>query len=60
MVILAVFSGAAFGVLGLASGRLKRGQPFPFGPFLAASGLAVWLGGNGLWLKLLAPLLGGL
>lgn len=60
MVVLAVFSGAIFGVLGLVSGRLKRGQPFPFGPFLAGSGLAVWIGGNSLWLRLLAPLLGGL
>ena len=59
MVVLAVFSGAAFGVIGLVSGRLKRGQPFPFGPFLAGAGLAVWCGGNGFWLQVLAPLLGG-
>ena len=57
MVVLAVFSGAAFGVIGLLSGRLQRGQPFPFGPFLAGAGLAVWIGGNGFWLQLLAPLL---
>ena len=57
MVVLAVFGGAAFGVIGLASGRLKRGQPFPFGPFLAGAGLAVWIAGNGFWLRLLAPLL---
>lgn len=57
MVVLAVFSGAAFGALGLLSGRLKRSQPFPFGPFLAGAGLAVWIGGNGVWLQLLAPLL---
>jgi leader peptidase (prepilin peptidase)/N-methyltransferase len=57
VVVLAVFSGAAFGALGLLSGRLKRGQPFPFGPFLAGSGLAVWIGGHGFWLQLLAPLL---
>ena len=57
MVVLSVFSGAAFGVIGLLSGRLKRGQPFPFGPFLAGAGLAVWIGGNGFWLQLLAPLL---
>ncbi|MFM7651792.1 MAG: prepilin peptidase [Vulcanococcus sp.] len=57
MVVLAVFSGAAFGVIGLASGRLKRGQPFPFGPFLAGAGLAVWIGGNGFWLRLLGPFL---
>jgi len=59
MVVLAVFSGAAFGVVGLLSGRLKRGQPFPFGPFLAGAGLAVWCGGNGFWMQVLSPLLGG-
>lgn len=58
-VILAVFSGAGFGLLGLLSGRLQRGQPFPFGPFLAAGALAVWTGGNGLWLRLLQPVLPG-
>ena len=57
MVVLAVFSGAAFGALGLLTGRLKRGQPFPFGPFLAGAGLAVWIGGHGFWLQVLAPLL---
>lgn len=56
---LAVFSGAGFSLIGLLSGRLKRGQPFPFGPFLAGAGLALWVGGNGLWLDLLQPLLGG-
>lgn len=59
-VILAVFSGAGFGLLGLLSGRLQRGQPFPFGPFLAAAALAVWIGGNQLWLRLLQPILPGL
>ena len=57
-VVLAIAAGALFGVLGLASGRLKRGQPFPFGPFLAAGGVAVWLGGNGWWLQQLALLFG--
>jgi leader peptidase (prepilin peptidase)/N-methyltransferase len=57
-VVLAIAAGALFGVLGLASGRLKRGQPFPFGPFLAAGGVAVWLGGNGWWLRQLALLFG--
>ncbi|MEY3930029.1 MAG: hypothetical protein RLZZ516_1739 [Cyanobacteriota bacterium] len=56
---LAVFSGAGFSLIGLLSGRLKRSQPFPFGPFLAGAGLALWVGGNGLWLDLLQPLLGG-
>jgi leader peptidase (prepilin peptidase)/N-methyltransferase len=58
MVVLAVFSGATFGVIALISGRLRRGEPFPFGPFLAGAGLAVWVGGNGFWLELLGQLLG--
>ena len=58
MVSLAVLAGALFGLLGRLSGRLKRQQPFPFGPFLAAAGLAVWIGGNTLWQQLLWPALG--
>jgi leader peptidase (prepilin peptidase)/N-methyltransferase len=57
-VLLAVFSGALVGVVGLASGRLQRGQPLPFGPFLVAGGLAVWCTGNHLWLQHLGGLLG--
>ena len=51
-VVLAVFAGAIFGVLGRLSGRLGRQQPLPFGPFLAAGGLAVWLGGPALWIQI--------
>jgi leader peptidase (prepilin peptidase)/N-methyltransferase len=50
-VMLSVFGGALLGVIGLLSGRLKRGQPFPFGPFLAGAGLAVWCAGNSFWLQ---------
>ncbi|WP_415399837.1 prepilin peptidase [Synechococcus sp. W4D4] len=57
-VALAVLSGAIFGLIGLLSGRLKRGQPFPFGPFLAAAGLAVWMAGNSFWLQQLSRHLG--
>jgi leader peptidase (prepilin peptidase)/N-methyltransferase len=57
-VLLAVPAGALFGGLGLLSGRLQRGQPFPFGPFLAGGGLAVWIGGNNVWLQQLGPWLG--
>ena len=57
-VMLAVFSGALFGIAGLLSGRLKRGQPFPFGPFLAGGGLAVWMAGHGFWLQQLSERLG--
>ena len=51
-VVLAVFAGAIFGVVGRLSGRLGRHQPLPFGPFLAAGGLAVWLGGPALWIQI--------
>lgn len=57
-VLLAVFTGAAVGVIGLVSGRLQRGQPVPFGPFLAVGGLAVWCLGNPFWLQQLGALLG--
>lgn len=57
-VVLAVFGGALFGLLGLVSGRLKRGQPFPFGPFLAGGGVAVWCLGNPFWLQRLSLWLG--
>lgn len=57
-VLLAVFGGGLFGLVGLLSGRLKRGQPFPFGPFLAGAGLAVWCLGNGFWLQQLGERLG--
>ena len=57
-VVLAVFAGALVGLIGLASGRLKRGQPFPFGPFLAGGGLAVWCLGNPFWLQQLGGPLG--
>jgi leader peptidase (prepilin peptidase)/N-methyltransferase len=56
--LLAVFCGALVGLIGLASGRLQRSQPIPFGPFLACGGLAVWCAGNDLWLQRLGGLLG--
>jgi leader peptidase (prepilin peptidase)/N-methyltransferase len=46
MVALAVLSGALLGLLARLSGRLRPGQPMPFGPFLAVAGLAVWFGGG--------------
>jgi leader peptidase (prepilin peptidase)/N-methyltransferase len=57
-VLLAVFAGALVGLIGLASGRLQRGQPVPFGPFLASGGLAVWCLGNQFWLQQLGGPLG--
>lgn len=49
-VYLAVFGGAVVGSIGRLSGLLGKHQPFPFGPFLAAGGAAVWLLGNDVWL----------
>jgi leader peptidase (prepilin peptidase)/N-methyltransferase len=51
-VVLAVFSGALVGSIGRISGRLGRHQPFPFGPFLIAGTLAVWIFGQPFWLGL--------
>ncbi len=58
-VFLAFLSGAVLGSLLMLVGRLKRGQPFPFGPYLAAGGLAVWIGGAAWWRQLLGGALGG-
>lgn len=52
-VVLAVFSGALVGSIGRLSGRLGRHEPFPFGPFLATAGAAVWLIGHDFWLSAL-------
>ncbi len=54
-VALAVVAGAFFGSIGRLSGRLPPGQPFPFGPFLAAGALATWIGGVRPWLAFLSP-----
>jgi len=54
-VALAVFGGALVGGAARLAGRLKRHEPFAFGPFLAAGTLAVWLLGTAPWLRLLLP-----
>ncbi|MEA5441604.1 prepilin peptidase [Cyanobium gracile] len=51
-VSLSVLGGAIIGSLARLTGRLGRQQPFPFGPFLAAGALAVWIGGDAPWLRL--------
>jgi len=58
-VALAVFGGAVVGGLARLTGRLGPQQPFPFGPFLAAGALVVWIGGAQPWVILsgLEPLL---
>ncbi len=57
-VALAVVGGAVVGGAGRISGRLGPHQPFPFGPFLAGGGVAVWLLGEPWWLRLLGNWLG--
>lgn len=56
-VALAVLLGALVGGIARLLGRLGPGQPFPFGPFLAAGALAVWILGPQPWLRLLLPAL---
>ncbi|MCP9833324.1 MULTISPECIES: A24 family peptidase [unclassified Cyanobium] len=51
-VSLSVLGGALIGGLARLTGRLGPQQPFPFGPFLAAGALAVWIGGHAPWLHL--------
>jgi len=54
-VALAVFGGAIVGGMARILGRLGPSQPFPFGPFLAAGTLLVWLVGPQPWLRLMVP-----
>ena len=58
-IALAVLAGALVGGAGRLSGRLPPQQPVPFGPFLAFGGLAVWLAGEGWWLRQHAAWIGG-
>jgi leader peptidase (prepilin peptidase)/N-methyltransferase len=51
---LAVLGGAVLGAAARLGGLLGPRQPFPFGPFLAFAGLAVWLAGERWWLDLFA------
>ncbi|MFK2824532.1 prepilin peptidase [Bacillus sp. B190/17] len=39
--ILSVWLGALGGLLGMMLGKVKRGQPFPFGPFIVVAALLV-------------------
>jgi leader peptidase (prepilin peptidase)/N-methyltransferase len=56
-VALAVVGGALVGGAARLAGKLKPQEPFPFGPFLGAGALAVWLVGTSPWLRLLLPTL---
>lgn len=51
-VLLAIFGGALVGGVARISGLLGPKQPFPFGPFLAAGGITVWISGPQYWLGL--------
>lgn len=53
--VLSIGLGALVGTLARLSGRLQPLQPFPFGPFLAAAAVVIWLGGLDPWSALLTP-----
>jgi leader peptidase (prepilin peptidase)/N-methyltransferase len=54
--LLAFVMGAFVGSVARLVGRLGPLQPFAFGPFLAAAGVVIWLGGVDPWMSALAPL----
>jgi leader peptidase (prepilin peptidase)/N-methyltransferase len=54
--LLAFVMGAFLGSVARLVGRLGPLQPFAFGPFLAAAGVVIWLGGVDPWMSALAPL----
>ncbi|MBM7660652.1 leader peptidase (prepilin peptidase)/N-methyltransferase [Bacillus mesophilus] len=43
---LSTFIGTIVGMLGLITGRIKRQQPFPFGPFIVIGSLITYFWGN--------------
>ena len=49
--LLSFTSSALLSIVLLSLKKLKLGQPFPFGPFLAISGYLVWFSGNEFWLS---------
>ena len=50
--VAAVFLAALLGGLAMAAGAIKRHQPVPFVPFLAAGGTLIWFTGSPFWLSL--------
>lgn len=52
LILLASVAGVLVGVVLLLTGKSRRGQPMPFGPYLAAAGLAVLLSPHPAWLSL--------
>lgn len=51
--VAAVFLAALLGGLAMAAGAIKRHQPVPFVPYLAAGGTLVWFTGSPFWLRLM-------
>lgn len=47
--VLAILLGALVGSVARLMGRLGPLEPFPFGPFLAAGAVVIWLGGVDPW-----------
>ncbi|MGN7180853.1 prepilin peptidase [Cytobacillus kochii] len=47
---LATIYGAVFGLLAMLLGKVKRGNPIPFGPFIAAGALSAYFFGKEIWL----------
>ncbi|MDR7001479.1 prepilin signal peptidase PulO-like enzyme (type II secretory pathway) [Neobacillus niacini] len=43
---LATFFGAFFGILGVLTGKVNKGKPMPFGPYIALGALAAYFFGN--------------
>ncbi len=56
--VIAFIIGAIYAIAGIASGKLKRRQPFPFGPFIATGIWGVWLCGTNWWWQRWLYLLG--
>lgn len=54
IILLSSVVGAVMGGLLMASGALRRDQPMPFGPFIAAAGWIALLWGDAIWHAYLA------
>ncbi len=54
IILLSSVVGAVMGGLLMASGALRRDQPMPFGPFIAAAGWIALLWGDAIWHTYLA------
>ncbi|MEK4200885.1 prepilin peptidase [Cytobacillus sp. FSL K6-0265] len=47
---LSTIYGAVFGLLAMLVGKVKRGNPIPFGPFIAAGALSAYFFAEEIWL----------